>query len=396
MRLVLPRGVRVITERLEKYGKSAHIVGGCVRDFLLSKTPFDYDITTDALPEEMKEIFSDFRTVETGIKHGTLTVLFDGEPYEVTTYRIDGEYEDHRHPSGVFFTDKLSLDLARRDFTMNAVCYCERDGFVDIFSGIEDIKNRIIRAVGEPDRRFEEDALRILRAIRFASVLDFDIEEGTAGSAKEKAHLLRSVSAERIYTEWKKLLGGISAYKVIEEYEKIISVFLFPEKIRLPERERFDAASSDARQLSLFALSLENPVERFSDFCDRMKTDAKTKKLGILALENLRTDFSDERSARFMLLRLGKEGARLTSELRMLCTDLNVVSPERLKEIEDSGYPLSLSELKVGGEDMKTLGFSGREIGEALNTLLAMTLNDEVKNERDALLSKAQKLKNGI
>ena len=393
MKPKLPIGVRIITERLEKNGKCAHIVGGCVRDFLLSKTPCDYDITTDALPEEMKEIFSDFKTVETGIKHGTLTVLSQGEPYEVTTYRVDGEYEDHRHPTSVTFTDKLSLDLSRRDFTVNAIAYSERDGFVDMFSGLEDLGKKLIRAVGEPQKRFDEDALRILRAIRFASVLDFKIEENTAKSAIEMAHLLSSVSAERIYTEWKKLLSGIASYEVISEYGEIISVFLFSEPIILPSKDLFLSLSPEARQLSLFALSVKFPHERFADFCDRMKTDAKTKRLGTLALENLSENLSDEESARLLIIRIGGDAVKLLSEIKRAMGEAAV---EDIDGIINSGYPFSVSDLAVGGEDMKAMGFFGREIGSVLDSLLKMTATDKIKNEREALLKAAEKIKNGI
>ena len=393
MKPKLPNGAKLIIERLQEHGKEAHIVGGSVRDFLLSKEPYDFDITTNALPEEMKKIFSDFRTVETGIKHGTLTVISCGEPYEVTTYRVDGEYEDHRHPTSVSFTDELVLDLSRRDFTVNAICYSERDGFVDMFSGIDDVKNKIIRAVGEPSKRFEEDALRILRAIRFAAVLDFEIEENTAKSAREKAHLLTSVSAERIYTEWKKLLSGTSAYKIISEHEDIISVFLFPEAIILPDKKLFSSASADVRQLAIFALSLENCAERFAEFCDRMKTDAKTKKLGHAALENLSLELSCEKSVRLSVIKLGTEAARLTRELQELCGNKSVVPHKKFEKVINSGYPLSLSELKVNGEDMKELGFNGRDIGEVLSRLLTMTALDEIKNEREALILAAKNFK---
>lgn len=393
MKPKLPSGVKLITKRLEECGKNAHIVGGCVRDFLLSKKPYDYDITTDALPEEMKSIFSDMKTVETGIKHGTLTVICDGVPYEVTTYRVDGEYEDHRHPKSVVFTDSLLGDLSRRDFTMNAICYSERDGFVDMFSGIEDINRGIIRAVGEPSVRFEEDALRILRAIRFASVLGFEIEADTARSAIDKSPLLASVSSERIYTEWKKLLMGDFAYNVISKYEDIISVFLFSEPIKLPEKSAFESASPEARQLSLFALSLKNPAERFEEFCERMKTDSKTKRLGTLALLNISCDAFSEKSVRLLLIKLGLDVTRLTLEIKTLLGEENIPTNDEIERIYGSGYPFSLSALKVGGEDMKALGFSGKEIGNSLERLLEMTATDEVKNEREALLLAARNFK---
>ena len=169
----LPKNVQYIISRLNECGFRADVVGGCVRDFLLGKAPVDYDVTTNAEPEEMKRVFRKEKTIETGIKHGTLTVLISGEPYEITTYRIDGEYSDNRRPDSVSFSRELTEDLARRDFTVNAICYNEKDGYTDKFSGIDDIKKRIIRAVGDPRKRFSEDALRIMRAVRFSSVLGF-------------------------------------------------------------------------------------------------------------------------------------------------------------------------------------------------------------------------------
>lgn len=391
----LPLGAKIIIERLESVGKRAHIVGGSVRDFLLLKTPFDYDITTDALPEEMKEIFSDFRTVETGIKHGTLTVLADGEPYEVTTYRVDGEYEDHRHPKKVEFTDSLAGDLARRDFTMNAICYNERDGFVDMFDGLGDIKNKIIRAVGDPARRFEEDALRILRAIRFSAVLGFEIEENTRKWAIEKSHLLSMVSPERIYTEFKKLMGGKYAYSVLETYTDILSRFLL-DTIRLPRREDFDKASFEARLLSLFLLSADSPTAAFVDFCDRMRTDSKIKRLGRSVLDNIDISLSHRSQILLAIASLSEETVRLLCEVRELICVENTPTGMEIDEILRLGYPLSLSSLAISGDDVKAIGFSGREIGEVLNNLLTLVLSDKVTNERNALLSLAQRIKNGI
>ncbi len=395
MKPILPDGVKFIIGKLEENGKSGHIVGGCVRDFLLAKKPFDYDITTSATPDEMKVIFSEQRTVETGIKHGTLTVIFDGEPYEVTTYRVDGEYEDHRRPKSVSFTDTLSGDLARRDFTMNAICYNEKDGFVDMFSGIEDIKRGIIRAVGEPSRRFEEDALRILRAIRFAAVLGFIVEKETKNSALSKAHLLSAVSAERIYTEWKKLLSGKAAYEVISEYSEILSRFLFEEKIILPKREMFDAAEAEERQLSIFYLSLQNAPERFSEFCDRMKTDAKTKRNGVVALSNVSQSLNTPKEVRLATVRLGREVVSLILKIKALL-GMEALPAHELGSVLSEGYPLTLSELCVNGDDMRSLGYEGREIGKALEGLLIASASGEVKNERAELLALGKEIHDGV
>ena len=204
--MYLPDGVKAIIDILGRHGHRADVVGGCVRDSLLGKEPYDYDVTTDATPDEMIDIFRDFRTVPTGIKHGTLTVLVDGTPYEITTYRRDGDYRDHRHPDSVTFTEKIADDLSRRDFTVNAMAYNPTDGLTDLFGGQADLKAHLIRAVGDPTRRFDEDALRILRAVRFSATLGFRIEEGTARAAHDGAHLLSFVSGERIYTEIKKLI----------------------------------------------------------------------------------------------------------------------------------------------------------------------------------------------
>ena len=202
----LPANVLLAISMLEKAGYEAFAVGGAVRDSLLGKDASDFDITTSAFPQETKKVFEGFNVIETGIKHGTVTVMFEGEPLEITTYRIDGEYEDNRHPSKVTFTRNVEDDLARRDFTINAMAYNPVRGLVDPFGGGDDLKKGIIRTVGDGEKRFSEDALRILRCIRFASVLGFDIEEKTAESAKKMVSLLDNVSAERIFVELKKLI----------------------------------------------------------------------------------------------------------------------------------------------------------------------------------------------
>lgn len=187
MTMDMPKNVDIAINLLQSAGFEAYAVGGCVRDSLLGKTPNDWDITTSAKPEDMKSVFADFHCIDTGIKHGTVTVVIDGEPLEITTFRLDGEYEDNRHPKSVTFTSNLGADLGRRDFTVNAMAYSKMTETVDLFGGQNDLKNKIIRCVGDPDRRFNEDALRILRALRFASALDFEIEEKTAQSLLKTA-----------------------------------------------------------------------------------------------------------------------------------------------------------------------------------------------------------------
>ena len=227
MSMKMPRGAYGIIEKLENHGYEAYIVGGCVRDMLLGREPEDWDITTSARPQEVKSLFR--RTVDTGIEHGTVTVLVGDESYEVTTYRMDGVYEDHRHPKEVIFTPSLEEDLKRRDFTINAMAYSERTGLVDIFDGQRDLEQGIIRCVGEPGQRFGEDALRMLRGIRFAGQLLFTIEENTLNAIRELAPTLVNISAERIRVELTKLLVSDGADRIRLAYETGLSQYFLPE-----------------------------------------------------------------------------------------------------------------------------------------------------------------------
>lgn len=233
-KIQIPDKVAYIIKSLEDKGYEAYAVGGCVRDSLLGRIPGDWDITTSAAPRQVKEIFP--RTIDTGIQHGTVTVMLDKEGFEVTTYRIDGEYEDSRHPKNVLFTSNLVEDLARRDFTINAMAYNPRTGIVDLYDGVGDLDKKIIRCVGTPSHRFDEDALRMMRAVRFAAQLGFDVEEHTADAISEKAGALKNISAERIAAELVKLVTsphpakihlawklGITAV-ILPEYDKIVGV----------------------------------------------------------------------------------------------------------------------------------------------------------------------------
>lgn len=213
----VPKNVKLIINILEKNGFEAFAVGGCVRDAVLGRTPNDWDITTSAMPEDVKRIFN--KTIDTGLIHGTVTVMIEKTGYEVTTYRIDGEYEDGRHPKKVEFTGNLTKDLERRDFTINAMAYNDRCGIVDEFNGIKDLKDKVIKCVGIPQHRFNEDALRILRAVRFAAALDFDIEENTKEAIIELAPNLNKISKERIQVEFEKLLMSNHPEKIELAYK---------------------------------------------------------------------------------------------------------------------------------------------------------------------------------
>lgn len=227
MKIQLPEKVNTIIQTLQAHGYEAYAVGGCVRDSLLGRVPGDWDITTSASPQETKELFA--RTVDTGIQHGTVTVLLGKEGFEVTTYRIDGKYEDSRHPTEVIFTRNLREDLLRRDFTINAMAYNDTEGIVDIFGGMDDLKRKVIRCVGNAEERFGEDALRIMRGVRFAAQLGFSLEEETKAAMAKLSPTLEKISAERIQTELVKLLVSDSPELIREAYHLGITAVILPE-----------------------------------------------------------------------------------------------------------------------------------------------------------------------
>ncbi len=227
MRIQLPRKVEDIIEKIQAAGFEAYAVGGCIRDSILGREPDDWDITTSAKPEEVKKLFN--RTIDTGIQHGTVTVMLDREGFEVTTYRIDGKYEDSRHPKDVTFTASLREDLRRRDFTINAMAYNEKDGLIDLYEGIQDIECGLIRCVGDARERFTEDALRMMRAVRFSAQLGYTIEENTKAAIKELAPTIRRISAERIQVELVKLMISDHPDYIRTAYETGITAQIFPE-----------------------------------------------------------------------------------------------------------------------------------------------------------------------
>lgn len=391
----LTKDVKFIISRLEASGFRADVVGGPVRDFLRGRAPSDYDITTNALPSEIKSAFSDMRTVDTGIKHGTVTLLLGGVGYEITTYRIDGEYRDSRHPESVSFTSDIEADLARRDFTMNAIAYSHSFGITDPFFGREDIKNKIIRAVGDPNKRFSEDALRILRALRFASCLGFSIEEKTKEAVFSKSHLLKNISAERIYSEWIKLLSGERAYEVVSEYRQVISVFI-PElsEICMPTVLGFSLAEADVRQLSLFYLSCtDRAADMFASAMKRLKTDSHTRILGEKVLSSvLKFKRGGTSAVGRMLMKLGVERAMKVALLEEALGISDAVSVGMIDEYIRSGAPFLLSHLQIRGDALIKIGFSGADIGEALSYLLLQTVEEKIKNDESELLAYASEL----
>ena len=226
MNIKMPKNVEMIIEKLILNGYEAYAVGGCIRDSIMGIEPKDWDICTSALPEETKSIFKDYRIIETGIKHGTVTILIEKQMYEVTTFRIDGIYQDNRHPESVTFVSAVKEDLARRDLTINALAYNNRSGIIDYFGGLQDLKNKKISCVGNADKRFNEDALRILRAIRFSAVYGFDIKEETDNSIHQNAYLIANISNERINAELNKILLSDKPSDILLKYSDVIGIFI--------------------------------------------------------------------------------------------------------------------------------------------------------------------------
>ncbi|MFA5658598.1 MAG: phosphohydrolase, partial [Oscillospiraceae bacterium] len=225
MKIDIPDFALAAINILNKSGYEAYAVGGCVRDSLMGKLPNDWDICTNAHPEKVTAVFDGFKTIPTGLKHGTITIIIDNNPLEITTFRRDGEYSDSRRPDSVLFVPDLKEDLSRRDFTINAMAYSEKDGLIDFFGGRADLEKKLIRCVGEADIRFSEDALRILRAVRFSSVLGFEIEDKTSAALIEKKNRLSRVSPERIAAEMNKLLLGKNVFEVMKKYREMIAEF---------------------------------------------------------------------------------------------------------------------------------------------------------------------------
>lgn len=385
--LFLPSDTEYIIETLQKNGYEAFAVGGCVRDMLNGDTPHDFDITTSAEPETVISLFE--KTVPTGIKHGTVTVIINGVPNEVTTYRADGEYRDHRRPDSVIFVKSLREDLARRDFTVNAMAYNQKDGLKDFFGGREDIENRILRAVGEPERRFYEDALRIMRLFRFSSVLGFDIEENTLKAALEYAPTLKSVSAERIYSELLKTVCGKNpaALKPLTDIGGLgfLGVNTSPDYGILPL-----LGSADTK---LFAFIYSGGAE-VSPALDFLKVPNKTKKASQDMLTLLNMPFPKTKpEIKEMLYLTSPSSAENYFDYRSAYGEDCAAARDMLTEIIKNAEPYRISDLKIGGRDLEKYGISGRVIGETLEKLRRSVLKNPELNTRSELI---KAVKNGL
>lgn len=433
---VLPPQVEFALNKLNNVGYEAYIVGGCVRDILRGETPSDYDITTSAEPEQTKAVFSGERIVETGIKHGTVTLLKNGMPLEITTYRIDGDYTDNRRPNSVKFTETLTEDLARRDFTVNAMAYSPKTGVTDAFGGKEDLKNGIIRCVGDADRRFNEDALRIMRAIRFASVLDFEIEQKTKESIFKNKNLLKNISVERIAVELLKLLSGKNARKVILDYFEVLEVILpeisgmkgFDQKSRwhvydilnhtalavekspeapvlrlaalLHDCGKVDSFTVDERGVGHFYGHPEVSYEKAKNALARLKLDNATTAAVLTLIKYHDMPIEPTKPAVKKVLKLLgadlffklldiKRADNLAQNLELTKDVLKTIDniENIAKEIIKNNECFCLKTLAVTGADLINIGIpTGKELGEKLEFLLDAVINERAENKKEELL----------
>lgn len=427
-------------ELLDSHGYEAFLIGGSVRDYIMGLPIGDIDITTNATPAEVRRIFSDFRVIETGIKHGTVTVLVENEPIEITTYRSEGAYSDNRHPDSVTFSKSLSDDVVRRDFTVNAIAYDFKSGFCDITGGIEDIKNKKIRAIGDAGTRFREDALRILRALRFSSVLGFEIEESTKKAIHDCRELLKNISAERIRDEFCKLICGKNACNVLEEFSDVITVFIpeMGDSVGFEQRNHhhcYDVYTHSLKaieaggdslvvRLALFFHDIGKPFtahfdedgeQHFyghpkrsavltEDIMTRLRFDneAKKKVVTLVAFHDSPIMVNDEtapskKRLKRLMSQIGEDLIYPLIEIKR-CDNM-AQNPECFRgedfykaayrlidEIISDGECFSIKQLAVDGNDMINLGFKGRDIGAQLNRVLRAVMDGKIENNREEII----------
>lgn len=393
---------RMAVYRLEQAGFQAYAVGGCVRDSLLGKRPLDWDLATSARPEQVKACFSGCRVVETGIRHGTVTVLADGMPLEITTFRSEGDYKDHRHPDAVSFGERLEDDLSRRDFTINAMACRPGEPVIDRFGGQRDLKARQIRCVGEPARRFEEDALRIMRALRFAAVLGFSLEEETGRALQKQAPFLRWVAAERLAKELDGLLAGQFAAPVLLEYGPVLACFL-PELESALQREEWSRAvecaartnGDNIQKLAALFAWMGEPCCR--GMLQRLRYDGKTVRTVSLLAKEWETPLPRGKTELLRLLnRMGEENTRRLVKLWLARSPREQKAEGIQRELErllQGGACYSLPQLEISGKELVGLGLRpGPEMGRLLQALLEQVLDGTLPNHKEALLQAAAKL----
>lgn len=413
VRIALPKDVKHIINVLMENGYEAYAVGGCVRDSILGRVPGDWDITTSALPMQVKGLFR--RTVDTGIQHGTVTVMLGRNGYEVTTYRIDGKYEDSRHPESVEFTPKLEEDLKRRDFTINAMAYNDEHGIVDIFDGVGDLQRKIIRCVGNAHDRFDEDALRILRAVRFSAQLGFGIEENTASAAKELAVNLKKISSERIHTEFNKMLKSPHPdYFSVADAIGIMEIVLPEYHVMSAEDKAFVGALArecacllPERYAAMLFMSgrysEEGPADTAKRVLKRLKLDNDTINTASMLLRFGMLEITDDESRiRHIIYETGDKNILRILDFRAAyekCIGNDITDVRRMYDIcnmiFERGDCVSLKNLAITGKELIAMGVpAGRQMGEILNSILMLVLDNPQLNDREQLSKEALKILN--
>ena len=438
LKIQIPNSVQFIIQTIEQAGFEAYAVGGCVRDSILGRTPDDWDITTSAKPEDIKRLFR--HTVDTGIQHGTVTVLIKKECYEVTTYRIDGEYEDSRHPKAVNFTSLLSEDLRRRDFTINAMAYNDHKGLVDLFGGQEDLRQGIIRCVGNPEERFSEDALRIMRAVRFSAQLGYVIEENTRQAIQKLAHTLSRISVERIQVELTKLLVSDHPEYVLQLYQLGLTKVFLPELDLMMDtyqnnphhcysvgmhtiKAMEQVSNNKVARLTMLLHDVGKPATKTTDdkgidhfhghpnlssemakkILRRLRFDNDT--ISRVALLVLYHDYGNAVSAtpaftRKLINKVHLENFSLLLDIKRAdvmaqsehSRQIKLEKLESLRrsyeEVLEQGMCICLKDLAITGTDLIKAGMKpGQELGKVLEQLLEVVLEDPDMNEKDKLLS---------
>lgn len=393
----LPEAIVKILSRFDENGIEAYAVGGAVRDSILLKNPDDFDITTAATPETVREIFKDFKVIDTGIKYGTVTVITDGLSVEVTTYRVETAYSDLRHPDSVAFSKNLKDDLSRRDFTVNAICYHPKFGIYDPFGGVNDINKKIIRTVGDAEKRFSEDAIRILRAIRFASVLGFEIEPSTKDAIFSLAHLLKNISKERIFAEFKKLITGINSYEILDQYFSVLPWAvpnLAPyadKKINFNSLKRLNGELR--LQLGAFFISIDsrNAENLARNVLEYLKSDKKIREDTCCVIKQFGSFVPKDRFEIKKLLNcVGVDTALDVIKLWQRFGKISDCDAEKLKleisEIISKQECYKISQLAIGGTELLKAGIPPERVGKVLNELLCCVMRGECDNENDALI----------
>ena len=394
MKLQIPKDVEYIINKIYDNGHEAFIVGGCVRDSIIGLKPNDYDITTSAKPNEIMNIFKNEKIIETGIKHGTVTLIKNGIEYEITTYRIDGEYNDNRRPDFVEFTNDINKDLQRRDFTINAIAYNHRIGIVDTFDGIGYIHKKIIKTVGKADERFNEDGLRIIRAVRFSCKLGFDIEKDTLISIYKNINLIKNVSIERIQNEFNKILLSDSPENLYILYQAgMFDVLNFNSvKINKNELKYIKKSKKDLIiRLSMFTY-ITGYIEESKNILNIFRYSNKIKKQCSIILDNLDNKIiADKVCIKLYLNKIGKENLSYLLYIKKILKkefineDYDEIY-EMINDIERNKECYSLDKLAIDGSDLRALGYAGKDIGQKLDYLLKNVIeNPKINNKIDLI-----------